>query len=76
MVGTDLYTLLRIKRMGNGDLLCSSRKSTQYWGATYMGKESEEEWIFVHVQLIYFAVCLKLTQLWEVSYIRIKFNIK
>ena len=28
-----------------------------------MGKESEKEWIYVHVQLIYFAVHLKLTQL-------------
>ena len=28
-----------------------------------MGKESEEEWICVYIQRIYFAVHLKLTQL-------------
>ena len=28
-----------------------------------MGKESENEWIYVYVQLIYFVVHLKLTQL-------------
>ena len=30
---------------------------------TYMGKESEKEWIYVYVQLIYSDVHLKLTQL-------------
>ena len=28
-----------------------------------MGKESEKEWIYVYIQLIHFAVQLKLTQL-------------
>ena len=39
----------------------STGKSTQYCVVTYMGKESEKEWIYVCVQLIYFALYLKLT---------------
>ena len=27
-----------------------------------MGKESQKEWIYVHIKLIYFAIHLKLTQ--------------
>ena len=34
--------------MGNKDLLHST-EITQYSVITYMGKESEKEWIYVHV---------------------------
>ena len=36
--------------------------STQYSVVTYMGKESEKEWIYVYVKLNHFAVHLKLIQ--------------
>ena len=49
--------------MGNKNLLYSTGKFTQFYVITYMGKASEKEWIYVYVYLIYFAVCLKLTQL-------------
>ena len=45
-----------IIKNGTGD-------STQYSVITYMGKESEKEWIYVYVQLNHFAIYLKLTQL-------------
>ena len=35
--------------MINKDLLYSTGNSTQYSVITYMGKESEKEWIHVHV---------------------------
>ena len=31
--------------MTNKNLLYSTEKSTQYSGATYMGKEAEKEWM-------------------------------
>ena len=38
------------------------RNSTQYPVMLYMGQESKTEWVYVYVQLILFAVHLKLTQ--------------
>ena len=32
----------------NKDLLYSTRKSTQYFVITYMGKRSEKEWIYMY----------------------------
>ena len=48
--------------MNSKDLLSSTEKSTQYSVVTYMGKESEKEWIHVHASLIHVAVYLQLTQ--------------
>ena len=33
------------------DLLHGPEKSTQYSGIIHVGKESEREWLYVHVQL-------------------------
>ena len=38
-----------LKWIMNKDLLCSTGNSTQYSVITYMGKESEKEWIYVYV---------------------------
>ena len=54
--------------MHNKDLLYSTGKFTQYSVITYMGKESEKEWIYVHTKLIYLAVYLKLKQLCKSIY--------
>ena len=40
--------------------MCHTGKSTQYSEKIYMGKAPEKEWIYV--QLVHFAICLKLTQ--------------
>ena len=45
----NIYTLLYIKQIINRDLLYSTGNSTQYSVITYMGKESEKEWIYVYV---------------------------
>ena len=45
--GIDMYTLLYLKYITNRDLLYSTGNSTQYSIITYMGKESEKEWIYV-----------------------------
>ena len=56
-VGIDIYTLLYIEKMSNGDYNAySTWKFTQHYVVTYMGKESKKEWI-------YFAVHMKLIQL-------------
>ena len=38
------------------DLLYSTGNSAQYSVMSYMRKESEKEWIYVHVKLIHFAL--------------------
>ena len=40
----------------NKDLRYSTGNSTQYSVTTYIGKESEKEWIDAYVQLNHFAV--------------------
>ena len=35
--------------MASGDLLCGTGNSTQYSVIIYVGKESEREWMCVHV---------------------------
>ena len=47
--GINIYTLLHIKQIINRDLMYSTGNSTQYSVITYMGKESEKEWIYVDV---------------------------
>ena len=46
-IGIDIYTLLYIKQITNKDLLYSTRNSTQYSVMNYVGKESQQEWIYV-----------------------------
>ena len=48
-IGIDIYTLLYIKLITNKDLLYSTGNSIQYSVMTYMGKESNKEWIYVYV---------------------------
>ena len=43
----NTYTLPYIKQISNNDLLYSTVKSTQYSVITYMGRESEKEWISI-----------------------------
>ena len=47
---------------GNWDLLYSTENSTQYSVKIYEGKESEREWMCVHVQMTHFVVQQKLSQ--------------
>ena len=47
-VGIDMYTLLYVEWMSNNDLLYSTGKCTQWSVVTYLGKESEKEWINVY----------------------------
>ena len=47
--GINIHTLLYIKLISNKDLLYSKGNSTQYSVITYIGKESEKEWIYVYV---------------------------
>ena len=48
-IGVDIFTLLHVKQINNEDLLYSTANSAQYSVMTYMGKESEKEWIHLHV---------------------------
>ena len=51
--------------------------STQHSVITYVGKESETEWIYVHVQLNHFAVHLKRNTVDQLySNIKQKLNLK
>ena len=43
---------------------------------TYMGKESEKEWIYVYVQLNHFAIHVKLTQHCKSTILQYKIKIK
>ena len=43
-IHTEVYGM-----MANGDLLYSTGNSTQYSVIIYVGKESEREWLCVHV---------------------------
>ena len=55
-IHSTTYTII------NKDLLYNIGNSTQHSVLTYMGKESEKEWIYVYVSLNHFAVHLRLTQ--------------
>ena len=46
MVGINIHNTTY--EIDNKDLLTSTKKATQYSVITYMGKESEKEWIYVH----------------------------
>ena len=46
-MGINIYTLLYIKQITNKYLLYITGKSTQYSVITYMGKESEKEYIYI-----------------------------
>ena len=45
--GISICMLLTMECMANGDLLSSTGNSIQYSVITYMGKESEKEWICI-----------------------------
>ena len=45
----DMCALIYIKQMYSRDLLCSTGSPTQYCVITYMGKESEKEWMYVYI---------------------------
>ena len=47
--GINRYTLLYIRSIINKDLLYSTGNSTQYSVITYVGKETEKEWMYVCV---------------------------
>ena len=46
---TDICTLRYMELLHSGDLLYSMENSTQYSIIIYLGKESEREWMRVHV---------------------------
>ena len=48
-IDIDIYTLLYIKSITNKNLQYSTGNSTQYSIISYMGKESNKEWIYVFV---------------------------
>ena len=54
-------TIPSIKQITIKDLLYSTANATQYSVMIYKGTESKKERIYVYVQLIHFAVYLKLT---------------
>ena len=47
--GTNIYALTYRKYIVNKELLYGTGNSTQYSVITYMGKESENEWMCTHV---------------------------
>ena len=47
-VGLDIYTIIYGMDEYQGPTF-STGKSTQYFVVTYVGKESEKEWIYVYV---------------------------
>ena len=57
-----ISALLYIECIVNGDLLYGTENSSQYSMISYMGKESEKEWICVYVELNHFAIQQKLIQ--------------
>ena len=64
-VGCGIFTLPYTRSMGDKDLLYSIGKPTQYSLMASVGVESEKEWMYVYVWLIYLAVHLELTQCCE-----------
>ena len=56
--------------------MCIIGSSTQYSIITYMGKDSEKEWIYVHVKLNHFAVHLKLIHHCKLTILQYKVKIK
>ena len=49
-----------IYKIINKDLLYSTENSTQYSVITYMGKESEKEWLYTYVQMNHFGDFISL----------------
>ena len=46
-IGIDIYTLIYIKQIGNNDYYTAQGNLFNTCLITYMGKESEKEWIYV-----------------------------
>ena len=49
--GSNIQSLLYKKEITNKDLLYSTGNYTQYFVITYMGRESEEEYIYVYIYI-------------------------
>ena len=61
--GTGILHKLRYSELlANGDLMQSTENTTQYSVRLYVGKESEREWICVHIRLNHFVMQQKLSQ--------------
>ena len=61
-LGMNTHTLLYIKLITNQDLVYSTGNYIQYLVITYNGKESENDYIYIHIYVNHFAVHMKLTQ--------------
>ena len=48
-VGIGIFIQLYMEWLANGDLLYSTGNSTQYSVIIYVRKESESEWMYVHI---------------------------
>ena len=48
-VGIGIYTLWYTEWLTDGDLLYNTKNSIQYSVIIYVGKESEREWMCVHI---------------------------
>ena len=61
--GINIYTLLYIKQIIYKDLLYSTGNYTQYFVINYKGKESEKEYIYVHVYIdMYICTCIYIAE--------------
>ena len=60
--GLSMYTLRDTEWLANGDLLYRTETSTQYSVMIFVGKDSEREWVCVHVELNHFVVQQKWSQ--------------
>ena len=52
-MGTEIYMLQHTKEITSKNLLYSTGNSTHYSVMSQMGKESEKEWICVHMELTF-----------------------
>ena len=57
-----VYKVWYIECLAKGDLLYSTRNSTQYSVIISMGKESEKEWMCVYLSLNHFVIQQTLSQ--------------
>ena len=68
-LGVDTYTLLIlwIQQVTNADLLHSWESSAQCSVATWVGRKSRKQGIYMHVQLIHLVDGQKLIQHWKAT---------
>ena len=58
----SMDTISQKEIQANRDMLYSTENFTQYYVITYVGNESEKEWICVYVSLNHFVVQKRLSQ--------------